>query len=82
LKTDVDFRLNTLLKSMETPDSALEVDVQSGHSKQDIFSYLDNVDSSCDKTIKSVKYDSRLFDEDEVQVAATSEADIIEEVPK
>ncbi|XP_063708686.1 centrosomal protein of 131 kDa [Culicoides brevitarsis] len=81
LKTDVEFKLNTILNTIESPDSAMisDDDKMTTTSKEsskvsEILHYLDEVDTKCEKTLQNIRKTSngRITGDD-----ATSEMEFI-----
>uniref|UniRef100_A0A336LTG2 CSON004309 protein n=1 Tax=Culicoides sonorensis TaxID=179676 RepID=A0A336LTG2_CULSO len=78
LKTDVEFKLNTILNTIESPDSAIsDDDKMTTTSKEsskvsEILNYLDEVDTKCEKTLQNIRNTSGSCIAD-----STSEIDLI-----
>ncbi|KAL7052730.1 hypothetical protein ACKWTF_004984 [Chironomus riparius] len=87
LKTDVEFKLNTILNSMASPENEMSITectdtVENANIKlKEIFSYLDKVDSTCDKAMKEMK-GNNLVERENVELEFAMEPDVIEDVPK
>ncbi|XP_070501319.1 centrosomal protein of 131 kDa isoform X2 [Chironomus tepperi] len=87
LKTDVEFKLNTILNSMASPENEMSITectdtVENANIKlKEIFSYLDKVDSTCDKALIEMK-GNNLVERENVELEFALEPDVIEDVPK
>ncbi|CRL02617.1 CLUMA_CG015915, isoform A [Clunio marinus] len=87
LKTDVEFKLNTILNSIESPDDDVSPSNEcsegdrTNNKLKEIFSYLDKVDSTCDKALIDAK-GNNLIERDNLELEFALEPDVIEDVPK
>jgi 5-azacytidine-induced protein 1 len=88
LKADVEFKLNTILGSAESRDSAVmseDGDIKMDQKIKDIYSYLDQVESKCDKQELSSMATKSIIapsESDRSETEFTLEPDLTEDVPK
>ncbi|XP_053688612.1 centrosomal protein of 131 kDa [Sabethes cyaneus] len=82
LKTEVEYRLSNILDSRDSPDSSGALqhhhDNNDKDKVKDLFSYLDQVDLKCEKTLKTMAPSES--DRSEFEFAA--EPDYMETIPK
>lgn len=81
IKTDVEFKLNSIL-NVEAGASGFREQVDSNDKVKEIMSYLDDIDTKCETTLDNIKKFIPPPDSDRTEMEYTIEADIIEDVPK
>lgn len=84
IKTDVEFKLNSILNVEASPSSGsgFSDQVDSNDKVKEIMSYLDDIDTKCETTLDNIKKFIPPPDSDRTEMEYTVEADIIEDVPK
>lgn len=85
IKTDVEFKLNSILNvdARTSNGSGFRDQVDSSNDKvKEIMSYLDDIDNKCETTLDNIKKFIPPPDSDRTEMEYTVEADIIEDVPK
>lgn len=84
IKTDVEFKLNSILnvEAGTSSVSGFREQVDPNDKVKEIMSYLDDIDNKCETTLDNIKKFIPPPDSDRTEMEYTIEADIIEDVPK